>query len=111
MKLACVLLLLLVPTIGHAGDTCDVISAEFYNDIGQSLRYGLYTPEVKSCAEVEVMNRSAGNRLTVYITAHFKNGNYQKEGFSGSFVKRGETRKHKMCWDKDYKRDVFTCEF
>ena len=42
MKLACVLLLLLVPTIGYADDTCDVISAEFYNDIKLSLKYGHY---------------------------------------------------------------------
>jgi len=111
MKLACVLLLLLVATIAHADNTCDVISTEFHNDIGLSLKYGLYTPEMHSCAEVEVMNRSAGNRLTVYVTAHFKDGNYQKEGFSGGYVERGETRKHKMCWSKEYEIDVFTCEF
>ena len=108
---ACVFLLLLVPAIAYAGDTCDVIGAEFYNDIKLSLKYEIYSPEIKSCAEVEVMNMSAANRLTVYITAHFKDGSHHKEGFSGGYVEKGETRKHKMCWSKDSEIDVFTCEF
>lgn len=111
MKPACFLWLLLVPATACAGDTCDVTGARFHDDIGLRLQYGAYTPVLKSCAEVEVMNTSAGNRLTVYITAHFKDGNYQKEGFSGSYVERGETRTHRMCWDKDRELDVFTCEF
>lgn len=108
---ACVFLLLLVPTIGYAGDTCDIIGTEFYNDIKLGLKYEIYSPEIKACAEVEVMNMSAGNRLTVYITAHFKDGSHQKEGFSGGYVEKGETRKHKMCWSKDSELAVFTCEF
>ena len=111
MKPACVLLLLLVPAVAYAEGTCDVISTEFYNDIKLSSQYGVYAPEIKSCAEVEVLNTSAGNRLTVYITAHFINGNYQKEGLSGSYVERGETRKHKMCWNKNFKIQIITCEF
>jgi len=111
MKLARVLLLLLVPSIVYAGNTCEVKSAEFYDDIQISSDYGVYMPVIKSCAAVEVMNTSGGDRLTVYITAHFLDGNNQKQGFSGSYVERGRTRAHKMCWSKDYQIKTFTCEF
>lgn len=112
MKLAHVLLLLFAPSLAYAGDTCDVTSVDLYNDIQQNSGYGGdHTHDIKPCAEVEVMNTSGGDRLTVYITAHFRDGNYKRKEFTGGYVERGRTRTHKICWNKDYKIQTFTCEF